>query len=102
MLTFVFLLLVVFLLTVERREPRSTLSHKKAVRLKYLQQQLDALLQKSRVEQKSYLGPAIAVSNRIKEEFPEYDWSSHTMILKRIAEPYRFSSEPPVADREGV
>jgi hypothetical protein len=101
MLKFVILLLIVYVLSVEKREAKSTLSHKRAVRLKRMQEQLDVLLQKSRVERKSYLGPAIAVSNRIKEEFPEYDWSSHTMLLKRIAEPDRFL-EPPVTDRERV
>jgi hypothetical protein len=102
MIKFVLLLFVVYLLTVENNR-RSTLPHKRAVRLKRLQEELHALLERSRVERKSYLGPAIAVSNRIKEEYPEYDWSSHTMILKRIAEPDRFySSEPPVANRERV
>jgi len=103
MLKFVILLLIVYLLTADKREGhKSTLSHKRAVRLKRLQEELHALLERSRVERKSYLGPGIAVSNRIKEEFPEYDWSSHTMILKRIAEPDRFFSEPPVANSERV
>lgn len=85
MITFVLLLLVVFLLTAERRGP----SNERAVRLKYLQEQLHLLHERSVREQRSYLGPAILVSNHIKEEFPEYDWSSHTLVLKRIAEPLR-------------
>ena len=100
MLKFVILLLVVYVLTVEKQGPRSTLSHKRAVRLKHLTEQLHVLYERSRREQKSFLGPALSLSNRIKEEYPEYDWSSHTLLLKRIAEPYK--SEPPIAYREGV
>lgn len=102
MITFVILLLVVFFLSVEKRAPTSNLSHARAVRLKYLQEQLDILYQRSRREQKSFLGPALSVSNHIKEEFPEYDWSSHTLLLKRIAEPFKSSPEPPLADGQGV
>lgn len=94
MITFVILLLVVFFLSVEKKN-RTPMSHARAVRLKYLQEQLEILYQRSRREDKSFLGPALSVSNHIKEEFPEYDWSSHTLLLKRI-------TEPPLAYGQGV
>lgn len=96
MMIAVLLLLLVCLLSVDRREPRS--SHTRAVRLKYLQEQLRALYERSHREQRSYLGQAILVSNRIKEEFPEYDWSSHTILLKHIAEPFKSRMEPLLGD----
>lgn len=87
---------LIYLLSVDGREPRS--SHTRAVRLKYLQEQLRALYERSHREQRSYLGQAILVSNRIKEEFPEYDWSSHTILLKHIAEPFKSRMEPLFGD----
>lgn len=102
MITFVILVLVVYLLSVERTSS-SELSNARAVRLKYLQEQLQLLYVRAKREQRSFLGQAISVSNHIKEEFPEYDWSSHTILLKRIAEPWKIlESEPPLIHLERV
>ena len=43
----------------------------------------------SNVTKVSQLSRALAVSQMIKEEFPEYDWGFHTTILNRIAEPMK-------------
>ena len=52
-----------------------------------LERRLNELSDLSARTRVSHLPQALAVSARIKEAFPEYDFAFHTNILKRIAEP---------------
>jgi len=58
-------------------------------RFKQLDTEFRRLEMESDVTKVSQLSRALAVSQMIKEEFPEYDWGHHTRILTRIAEPMK-------------
>ena len=58
-------------------------------RFKQLDTEFRRLEMESNVTKVSQLSRALAVSQMIKEEFPEYDWGFHTTILHRIAEPMK-------------
>lgn len=58
-------------------------------RFKQLDTEFRRLEMESDVTKVSQLSRALAVSQMIKEEFPEYDWGFHTTILNRIAEPMK-------------
>ena len=58
-------------------------------RFKQLDTEFRRLEMESNVTKVSQLSRALAVSQMINEEFPEYDWWFHTTILHRIAEPMK-------------